>query len=93
MRLIYTLLSMLLSLYEIVLFIYVVMSWIHPAANRWTELVRRLVEPVLQPIRRVLMRHLPARWQIIDWSVLALWLIIGLARRVLMMLFSAMLFW
>ena len=93
MRLIYSLLSTLLSLYEIVLFIYVVMSWIHPSASKWTELVRSLVEPVLQPIRRLLMRHLPSRWQIIDWSVLALWLIIGLARRVLMMLFSAMLLW
>ena len=76
MRLIYSLLSTLLSLYETVRF-----------------LVRRLVGPVLEPARRVLLRSLPARWQIIDWSVLALWLLIGLARRVLMMLFGAMLFW
>ena len=47
MRQIYTLLSMLLSVYELVLVVYVVMSWIHPAANKWTELVRSLVEPVL----------------------------------------------
>ena len=93
MRQIYTLLSMLLSVYELVLVVYVVMSWIHPAANKWTELVRSLVEPVLEPIRRLLRRHLPARWQIMDWSVLVLWLLIGIARRVLMMIFSALIFW
>ena len=63
MRLIYSVLSMLLSLYEVVLFIYVVLSWIHPAANKWTELVRSLVEPVLAPIRRLLRQHLPASTQ------------------------------
>ncbi|MGN0747791.1 MAG: YggT family protein [Aristaeellaceae bacterium] len=93
MRLVYSLLSMLLSVYELVLVVYVVMSWIHPAANKWTELVRSLVEPVLEPIRRLLRRHLPARWQIMDWSVLVLWLLIGIARRVLMMIFSALIFW
>lgn len=93
MRLIYSVLSMLLSLYEVVLFIYVVLSWIHPAANKWTELVRSLVEPGLAPIRRLLRQHLPVRWQIMDWSVLALWLLIGIARRVLMMIFSALIFW
>ncbi|MGN0778634.1 MAG: YggT family protein [Aristaeellaceae bacterium] len=93
MRMIYSLLSMLLSLYELVLLAYVILSWIRPAANRWTELVRTLVEPVLAPIRRLLRQHLPVRWQIMDWSVLVLWLLIGLVRRVLMMVFSAMIFW
>ena len=55
--------------------------------------MRSLVEPVLAPIRRLLRQHLPVRWQIMDWSVLVLWILIGIARRVLMMIFSALIFW
>ncbi len=87
MRLIYTLLSWALSLYELALLVYVILSWVRPAANRWTELLRTIVEPVLRPIRRVLMAKLPVRWQIIDWSVAVAWLLLGLLRRVLSMIF------
>lgn len=87
MRLIYTLLSWALSLYELALLVYVILSWVRPAANRWTELLRSIVEPVLRPIRRFLMAKLPARWQIIDWSVAVAWLLLGLLRRILSMIF------
>lgn len=83
MAILFMLLNMLLSLYELALFIYVVMSWLRPAANRWTELLRRIVEPVLMPVRRFLVAKLPSRWQMMDWSPLAVWLLIGIARRVL----------
>ena len=82
-RLIYQLLDLALSLFDLALLIYVLLSWLRPAANQWTELLRRIVEPVLTPIRRVLMARLPARWQIMDWSPMAAWLLIEIIRRVL----------
>ena len=87
MRLIFTLLSWALSLFELALLVYVILSWVRPAANQWTELLRAIVEPVLRPIRRILMAKLPVRWQIIDWSVAVAWLLLGLLRRVLSMIF------
>ena len=83
---IYRLLSTLLLAYELALFAYVLLSWFRPAANRWTELLRSFVEPPLKPIRRFLTRKLPLRWQFIDWSVLAMWLLLDLIRRVLIVI-------
>lgn len=83
MYLIYKLLSAVISAYELALFVYVILSWIRPAANRFTEMLRSVVEPPLQPIRRFLMRHIPLRWQFLDWSVLVMWLLLDLARSLL----------
>lgn len=88
MAVIYMLLNMLLSLFELALFVYVVMSWLRPTANRWTELLRGIVEPVLTPVRRFLVAKLPSRWQLMDWSPVAVWLLIAVARRVLALVFG-----
>ena len=87
MFLIYRLLSTVISAYELALLVYVILTWIRPAANRWTELLRSVVEPPLQPIRRFLMRHIPLRWQFLDWSVLAMWLLLDLAKTLLRNIF------
>lgn len=87
MFLIYRLLSTVISAYELALLVYVILSWIRPTANRWTELLRSVVEPPLQPIRRFLMRHIPLRWQFLDWSVLAMWLLLDLAKTLLRNIF------
>lgn len=87
----YKLLNTIISLYELVLLVYVILSWVRPAANQFTEIIRRLVEPALMPIRRILSAHLPMRWQFIDWSVLVLWLLIGVAQRILSIFFSILL--
>lgn len=87
MRLIYKFLSACISAYELALFIYVILSWIRPAASRWTELLRSIVEPPLVPIRRFMMRHIPLRWQFLDWSVLVMWLLLDVARNLLYNIF------
>jgi YggT family protein len=43
-----------LQAYVAVLVIYVVVSWIPSLRGRWTDFVSMLVEPVLQPMRRVI---------------------------------------
>lgn len=83
----YSLINMALSLYRLCVIAYVALSWLRIPANKWTELLRRLVEPVLAPIRRLLVRRLPSQWQILDWSpvvlLLALEVIGSLVRTIL----------
>lgn len=89
--LLYSLLNTALSLYRLAVIIYVVLSWLRIPANRWTELLRRLVEPVLSPIRRMLVRRLPSNWQMLDWSPAVLLLLLeivgGVLRTLLFMVF------
>lgn len=87
MYLIYQLLSACISAYELALLIYVILSWIRPSANRWTELLRSVVEPPLRPIRSFVMRHIPLRWQFLDWSVLVMWFLLDLAKNLLWRIF------
>ncbi len=84
--LVFRLLYLVLWLFDVALLIYVAMSWLRPTANRWTELLRKIVEPVLNPIRRILVEKLPPRWQILDWSPLVAWLLVELVRYLLSML-------
>ncbi len=88
-RVIYSLISTAFSLYELALMAYVILQWVNIPANRWTELLRRIIEPVLMPIRRLLMSKLPPRFQMLDWSPMVLLLLIGLARRIVAMLLTA----
>ena len=89
--LLYSLLNTALSLYRFAVIAYVVISWLRIPANQWTELLRRLVEPVLAPIRRILVRRLPSNWQMLDWSSAVLLLLLeivgSLLRSLLFMLF------
>lgn len=73
----------LLNVYKLAVIAYCVLSLMGIAANRWTELLRSVVEPLLTPIRRLLAQHLPAHWQIIDWSPVALILLVSLVQWVL----------
>ena len=59
---IFRLLYLVLWLFDVALVIYVLMSWLRPTANKWTEMLRKVVEPVLTPIRRILVEKLPPRW-------------------------------
>ncbi len=73
----------LLDLYDLLLLIYVIVSWLRPAENRWTLLLRNLVEPVLNPIRAFLAKHLPQRAMVLDWSPVAAWVLIRVVQMVL----------
>ena len=83
MRLIMGLVDLVLNLFSLCLWIYVILSWIRPASNRWTELLRSIVEPVLTPIRNFLRQHLPGQLQMFDWSPIACWLMISLLCQLL----------
>ena len=69
--------------FEVSLLLYVAISWLSIPANRWTELLRGLVEPVLTPIRAVLTEKLPVRFQILDWSPVVAWLLAELVYSLL----------
>ena len=51
---VYVLLQKVLQAYVAVLLIYAIVSWIPSLRGRWTDFVSMLVEPVLQPMRRVI---------------------------------------
>ena len=44
----------LLQAYVLVLLVYALVSWVPSLRGRWTEIVARLVEPVLSPVRRII---------------------------------------
>ena len=91
MTLIYRLCNAALSLFSLLLLAYVILSWMKPAANRWTVWINRIVEPVISPVRKFLNERLPQQVRSlgIDWSPLVLWLLIRLLRSVL----SSILVW
>ena len=77
------LLQLIKWVFEVSLLLYVAISWLAIPANRWTELLRGFVEPVLTPIRAVLTEKLPARFQILDWSPVVAWLLAELVYSLL----------
>ncbi len=73
----------LLNVYKLLVIAYCVISLMGISANKWTELLRSVVEPLLLPIRKLLAQHLPKQWQIIDWSPVALILLVSLVQWLL----------
>ena len=80
MRLLIGLINTILNLYNILLLVYVILSWIRPAQNKWTDLLNRVVEPVLNPVRNFLMKNVPQLMRTFDFSPVAVWLLISLIR-------------
>ena len=79
----YALLNALIELYKLALLAYAVLSWLHLPANKWTTALASVVEPVVSPVRRALQARLPAQWQIFDWSVVVVYLLIGVLQSFL----------
>ncbi len=79
----FELLSLLVFLYQIALLIYFVIGFVKPAQSPFTHFLSRIIEPVLTPLRRILSNVLPANWQRMDWSPVAAWLLLWLARELL----------
>lgn len=46
--------STLVWIYTIALFVYAVVSWIPDLRGRWVNYLAMIIEPVLQPIRRII---------------------------------------
>jgi YggT family protein len=51
---VYDVLQKILQAYVAVLLLYAIVSWIPSLRGRWTDFLSMLVEPVLQPMRRVI---------------------------------------
>lgn len=72
-----------LGIYQLVVIAYIVISWLKPTANQWTELLRSVVEPVVAPVRSLLTAKLPTKWQIFDWAPVAVILLIEVLKRLI----------
>jgi YggT family protein len=70
--------SLTANLLILLLFVWVVLSWIMPPYHPLRETLDRLVEPMLRPIRRILPLAGP-----MDFSPMVLMLLIVVAARIL----------
>ncbi len=73
----------LLDVYKLLIVAYCILSVIGIPANRWTELLRSVIEPFLAPIRRFLAQKLPASWRMLDWSPVVLFLAVTILKWLL----------
>lgn len=73
----------LLDVYKLLIVAYCILSVIGIPANRWTELLRSVIEPFLVPIRRFLAQKLPASWRMLDWSPVVLFLAVTILKWLL----------
>ena len=86
LKLIFTLATLLLWAADAAVLVYVVLTYVrisHPTANRIRQALALVCEPMLIPARRLLGRFLPAKYMILDWSPLVVWVVLGIARNVL----------
>ena len=71
------------KLYKLLVVIYFILKLLKVPANKWTALLDSVIEPVLNPIRKLVNQYLPQKWQIIDWSPVALFLLITVVQWLL----------
>lgn len=51
---VYGVASYFLNAYVLVMLLYALVSWVPSIRGRWSDIVARLVEPVLVPVRRII---------------------------------------
>lgn len=73
----------LLDVYKLLIVVYCVISVLNISANKWTELLRSIIEPLLVPIRKLLAQYLPKNWQILDWSPAVLFILATIVQWLL----------
>ena len=72
-----------LGLYSLLVLVHFILTLVKAPSNKWTTLLASFVEPALSPIRALLNGLLPKKWQIIDWSPVALLILISVVQSVL----------
>lgn len=77
------LLNQLLGLIDLLLLVYCVMSWLPIPSNQLMVVLRRYIDPLLNPIRQFLARVLPRQWQVLDLSPIVAWFVLSLIRKLL----------
>ena len=76
--------SAILTIFSILLIVYYVLYLLRVPSNKWTELLRSVVDPVLNLTRQLMQKLLPAlTGKGIDWSPVVLYVAIRLACVVL----------
>jgi YggT family protein len=50
----YAVVAKVLQIYQLILLVYALISWVPSLRGRWTQYVAMLVEPVLTPLRRII---------------------------------------
>jgi YggT family protein len=73
--------NLLLSLIILAIFVRALLSWFYPVGkDPWTRILVDITEPILAPIRALLMRIMPIP---MDLSPIVAWLLIVLLQRIL----------
>ena len=80
---IFGLINLILDIYKLLVIVHFILTLVKAPANKWTTLLASIVEPVLNPIRKLLTQYLPENWQIADWSPVALFIVITIIQWIL----------
>ncbi len=74
----------LLRIYMLIVAAVVIIRLLGITPNKWTNLLDRLTEPLLSPIRAQLNKHLPESFRQIDLSPMVLLLLIWFVREIIL---------
>ncbi len=82
-RMLFGLVEGLLDVYKLLIVAYCIISIMGMNANKWTEMLRSIIEPLLAPIRKVIHQYVPRKWCVIDWSPAVLFLLVCVVQWLL----------
>ncbi len=74
----------LLRIYMLIVAAVIIIRLLGITPNKWTNLLDRLTEPLLSPIRVQLNKHLPESFRQIDLSPVVLMLLIWFVREIIL---------
>lgn len=88
LRFIGWLLNLGLGIFGLAVIAHFVLSIVKPSTtNKWIELVNSIVEPVLQPVRKLLTTMFNARFDKFDWSHIVLLVFLHIATTLIGIIF------
>lgn len=79
----FNIIGFVLWIYALLVIAHFILTLIKLPANKWTTILASIVEPALKPVRVLVNRILPQKLQIIDWSPVALLIVISIVQALL----------
>ncbi len=79
---IFDLIDLILRLYKLAVVAYLALNLL-AVNNKWVSKLGTIVEPALEPVRKLLHQYLPQNWQVFDWSPVALVLLVSILQWLL----------
>lgn len=76
--------DLILRLYMLIVLAVIIVRLMQVTPNKWTNLLDRVTEPLLAPIRVQLNKRLPDNWKQMDLSLVVLLLLVWLVRAILL---------